>query len=195
MIGMRPTQNRPASHRYLLVSALLALLALALSPVTALGDSSGTQYEDALPTADGGKKNDPPAKSSTTNGGASAPSANSGSSDSGSSGSSSEGSSSESGGAAATTAGGDGGTGQGSQDKSQDGGGNQGAQDKGQATSRQPASQVTSATETSDDDGGSSPLVPILIAIAILAAISVGAVVMRQRRQRGGTSVSPKPSN
>lgn len=194
MIGMRPAQNRPASHRYLLVSALLALLALALSPVTALGDSSGTQYEDALPTADGGKKNDPPAKSSTTNGGASAPSSNSGSTDSGSSGSSSESPSSDSGGAAATT-GGDGGTGQGSQDKGQAGGGSQGAQDKGQAPSKQPASQVTPATETSDDGGGSSPLVPILIAIAVLAAISVGAVVMRQRRQRGGTSVSPKPSS
>ena len=44
--------------------------------------------------------------------------------------------------------------------------------------------------------GGSSPLVPILIAIAVLAAISIGVVMMRQRRQRRGpgSSVSPKAS-
>lgn len=49
--------------------------------------------------------------------------------------------------------------------------------------------------ESSDDGGSSSPLVPILIAIAALAAISIGAVVIRQRRQRGpGGSVSPKAS-
>jgi cobalamin biosynthesis Mg chelatase CobN len=45
--------------------------------------------------------------------------------------------------------------------------------------------------ETSDD--GSSPLVPILIAVAVLAAISIGAVVARRRRGLGG-SVSPKAS-
>jgi len=193
MIVKRPDRNRPASRRYLLVSSLLALLALALSPVAAMADSSGTQYEDALPSADGGKQNDPPAKSSS-NGGASAPTADSGSNGSDSSGSSSQSPSSESGGAAAAK-GGDGGTGQGSQETGQPGGGNQGTQDKGQASDPQPASQLTPATETSDDDGGSSPLVPILIAIAVLAAISVGAVVMRQRRQRDGTSVSPKPSS
>jgi hypothetical protein len=39
-------------------------------------------------------------------------------------------------------------------------------------------------------------LVPILIAIAVLAAISVAAVVIRQRRQRHGSGgqVSPKAS-
>ncbi|HYC82557.1 MAG TPA: hypothetical protein VEB65_12265, partial [Solirubrobacterales bacterium] len=31
--------------------------------------------------------------------------------------------------------------------------------------------------------GGSSPLVPILVAVAVLAALSVGAVLYRQRRQ------------
>jgi cobalamin biosynthesis Mg chelatase CobN len=48
------------------------------------------------------------------------------------------------------------------------------------------------AGESSGDDG-SSPLVPILIAIAVLAAISIGAVVMRQRRQGdSGGQASPK---
>jgi cobalamin biosynthesis Mg chelatase CobN len=36
--------------------------------------------------------------------------------------------------------------------------------------------------QSSSDSGGSSPLVPILIAVAVLAAISVGAVLVRQRR-------------
>lgn len=53
-----------------------------------------------------------------------------------------------------------------------------------------PASENVSHHSSSDD--GSSPLVPILIAIAILAAISIGAVVYRQRRgDSGGGSGSP----
>jgi len=47
------------------------------------------------------------------------------------------------------------------------------------------------------EGGGSSPLVPILIAIAALAAISIGAVMLRARRQRdgrGGAPVSPEAS-
>jgi hypothetical protein len=36
------------------------------------------------------------------------------------------------------------------------------------------------------ESGGSSPLVPILIAVAVLAAISVGAVMVRQRRGSAG---------
>ena len=43
--------------------------------------------------------------------------------------------------------------------------------------------------------GGSSPLVPILIAIAVLAAISIGAVVYRQRRQGSGGTGSPVSPN
>jgi hypothetical protein len=50
------------------------------------------------------------------------------------------------------------------------------------------------APASSDD--GSSPLAPILIGIALLAAISVAAVMVRQRRQQGGstTPASPKAS-
>jgi hypothetical protein len=48
------------------------------------------------------------------------------------------------------------------------------------------------ASQTSDD--GSSPLVPILIAIAVLAAISIGAFYYRQRRQGPDSPVSPKAS-
>jgi cobalamin biosynthesis Mg chelatase CobN len=50
--------------------------------------------------------------------------------------------------------------------------------------------EKTSATS----DEGSSPLVPILIAIVVLAAISIGAFYYRQRRQGAGSSISPKAS-
>jgi len=46
----------------------------------------------------------------------------------------------------------------------------------------------------SAEDASSSPLVPILIAIVVLAAISIGAFYYRQRRQGAGSSVSPKAS-
>jgi len=46
----------------------------------------------------------------------------------------------------------------------------------------------------STEDESSSPLVPILIAIAVLAAISIGAFYYRQRRQGAGSSISPKAS-
>lgn len=49
------------------------------------------------------------------------------------------------------------------------------------------------ATTTSSEDDSSSPLVPILIAVAVLAAISVGAVLYRQRRGSGGR-ISPNAS-
>jgi hypothetical protein len=49
--------------------------------------------------------------------------------------------------------------------------------------------------QASSDDDGSSPLVPILIAIAVLAAISAAAVTMRNKRQsKPGAPVSPKAS-
>lgn len=44
------------------------------------------------------------------------------------------------------------------------------------------------------DDDGSSPLVPILIAVAVLAAITIGGFYYRQRRQGSGSPISPKAS-
>jgi cobalamin biosynthesis Mg chelatase CobN len=46
--------------------------------------------------------------------------------------------------------------------------------------------QIGEPKSTGSDSGGSSPLVPILIAVVVLAAISVGAVMMRQRRGSAG---------
>lgn len=62
-----------------------------------------------------------------------------------------------------------------------------GGSDGKRAASPQESNQVgTPASESGD----SSPLVPILIAIAVLAAISLAAVMVRRRRQAGGPSVS-----
>jgi hypothetical protein len=60
----------------------------------------------------------------------------------------------------------------------------------------QPGNQAPGAPASQKSGGGSSPLAPILIAIAVLAAISVAVVMIRQRRQRGGSStpVSPRAS-
>jgi len=50
--------------------------------------------------------------------------------------------------------------------------------------------QLGEPSSQAADSGGSSPLVPILIAVAVLAAISIGAVMVRQRRgSPGGVSL------
>ncbi len=71
--------------------------------------------------------------------------------------------------------------------------GNAGGSANGEAKQAAPSSGPPSH---SSDGGGSSPLVPILIAIALLAAISVAVVMFRQRRQQDGsaTPASPKAS-
>lgn len=55
---------------------------------------------------------------------------------------------------------------------------------------------VANSSHPAEESGSSSPLVPILIAIAVLAAISIGAFYFRQRRQGEGNDspVSPKAS-
>jgi cobalamin biosynthesis Mg chelatase CobN len=162
-----------ARHAFGLLS-VMALFALACFPVLAHAeDSSGVQYSDSLPKAEG--ENAPshhqqtPAKSSSTdkNGGAPAPTGTTGSKES----TSEEDQSSTKGGAAA---GNDPGTGQGSP------GGSAPVQSSPQAQG--------TATSQKSDDGGSSPLIPILVAILVLAAISLAIVWFRQRRQDGPTA-------
>jgi cobalamin biosynthesis Mg chelatase CobN len=176
--------------------SVLVLLALACFPVLAQADSSGAQYEEALPNPTGGHgstghgsthhNSEPPAKSSSVpNGGASAPSSPnpSGSGSVASESNPVEGSSSNTGGV--TNASHGDGKGQSSPDKASTG-----------AAPKSAQPTVQTGGSTSSGGGGSSPLVPILVAIAVLAAISIGAVMIRQRRQRSGGrgSVSPKAS-
>jgi cobalamin biosynthesis Mg chelatase CobN len=173
----------------MLVVSALALLALACLPALAQADSSGIQYEDATPTAtthgsqipsgSGGSA----AHSSDTKGGGSASGGSSGSGSS-NAGSSQEGESTAAGGAPAN-GGNDGNDGKGQ--------GNPGKGAKNEALS--PAKPLGSAAKQ-DGNEGSSPLVPILIAIAVLAATSVGVVAFRQRRRGSGPDarVSPEAS-
>ncbi len=178
---MRRLRPESSGRSILLLSSVLALLALACFPVLSQA-SVGAQYEVATP-GPGNKNadpNEPIAKTQADpkSGGAEAP-ADPGYEET--SEESSEGSSESEGGAAAK--GQDGGTGQGSPDK----GSNREAPAKVQAPA--PSKIVT----TESDDGGSSPLVPILIGILVLAAISVAAVMIRQRR-RGDAGGEPSLS-
>jgi cobalamin biosynthesis Mg chelatase CobN len=83
------------------------------------------------------------------------------------------------------------GTGQGTQ-ASGGGDGQQagGSQSAGDVSGAQSLPTKSSSVDAASDDG-SSPLVPILIAVAVLAAISIGAFYYRQRRQGPGSTVSP----
>ncbi len=184
MLGKRHRQARATGRSVVGFLSVLVLMALACFPVFAQADSSGIQYSDAPPTATGGGQppagHDPSARSSGASGGATAPS-HPGTSGSSGAGSSADDPSSSTGGAAAR----DGGTGQGSP--------GQGATGT-QGDSVQQTSQTAAETSSSDDGGGSSPLVPILIGIAALAAISVGAMAMRSRRRDPGAPVSSKAS-
>jgi cobalamin biosynthesis Mg chelatase CobN len=172
-----------------LAVSVLALLALGCLPVLAQADSSGIQYEDATPTATHKGSQIPSgggsvAHSAGANGGNST---SDGSTHSGSSqaDSSKQGESTAAGGGAKNGGDGNGGTGQGSPDK---------ASGHEQRSVANP--DVGEAAKQESDDDGSSPLVPILIAIAALAAISIGFVAIRQRRKRGGPDarVSPEAS-
>jgi cobalamin biosynthesis Mg chelatase CobN len=169
--------------------SVIALLALACFPVLAHAEtSSGVQYDDSLPSAEGGNTpthhQQTPAKASNTgNGGGTAPS-QSGPEDSTKADGSGEGDSSSKEGAVPASQ--DGGKGQGSPGGSANGEAKNGLHPDGQTASGTPTSQ------TSDDDG-SSPLVPILLAIAVLAAVSVAAVMYRQRRQRRGPGATASP--
>jgi cobalamin biosynthesis Mg chelatase CobN len=67
-----------------------------------------------------------------------------------------------------------------------------GSKTAGDVSGGKPLPVEASPASSTSDDGSSSPLVPILIAIVVLAAISIGAFYYRQRRQGdSGSPVSP----
>jgi hypothetical protein len=49
-------------------------------------------------------------------------------------------------------------------------------------------------SSSDDQDEGSSPLIPILIAILVLAAVSAAVVLFRARRQSPGEPSAPRAS-
>ncbi len=186
MFGTRQVSTRPAGRSVLALS-VLALLAFGCFPILAHADSSGIQYSDAPPTATGNNtiptRSAPSAHSPKATGSTAAPAAD-GSGHPGKRESSAGDSSTKSGDASGAAGGG--GTGQqGSPGQGATGGSN-GQHANSTAAGGKPSS--------SQSDDGSSPLVPILIAVAALAAISIGVVMTRQRRRRSGVSVSPKAS-
>jgi cobalamin biosynthesis Mg chelatase CobN len=167
---------------------VFALLAFLCVPSLALAEDSGDiQYRDAPPSATGSNDSGNTGGSSSETGGG-GNGAGQSSTPPGSSGGSTGDDSSEQSGAAAAGKGG-GGDKQGGQAGNAPGGksdvGAGKAIDSDQAAGPAPQS----------DDSGSSPLVPILIALAVLAAISIGVVAMRRRRQGepgGDSHVSPE---
>jgi len=164
--------STPARGRSIFALSVLALLALGCFPLLAQADSSGLQYSDAPPTVTGhttSNGNEPPAGKSNAHEGGSG--GNTGSPGKGSAKGGSSGKPGD--GQAAGAGGGKGSQGNGSQNSP-------GAGGKATGAEAEPAS--------TSSDSGSSPLVPILIAIAVLAAISIGVVVMRQRRRGNDAS-------
>jgi cobalamin biosynthesis Mg chelatase CobN len=172
----------------------MSVIALALACFPALAQaectsSSCVQYTESIPKPEG--ENTPahhqktPAKASKTgDSGNSKPSQPQSSKEAKEAEESEEGEASEKKGAAAP--GRDGGNGQGKPG---------GSAHKGGEQAMNPGAQNTPGVQASksSDSGGSSPLVPILIAIAVLAAISVAVVMVRQRR--GPTTTASPEAN
>jgi cobalamin biosynthesis Mg chelatase CobN len=162
---------------------VLAVLAIACFPGLAQAEENdGIQYEPDVPTVPNHESSNNPSKNKS--GGTNAPSE-------------SENEASKSDTPSGAVPGGNDDSGQGggtpSGQSNQAGGGDgqkarNGSQDSGGEVNAAKTLPVASAPAT--DDGDSSPLVPILIAIAVLAAISIGYFLYRQRRQGPGSPVS-----
>jgi cobalamin biosynthesis Mg chelatase CobN len=56
----------------------------------------------------------------------------------------------------------------------------------GTSASPRPEGSAPNTHTTSESGGGSSPVVPILIAMVVLAAVSIGVVLYRARKQDSG---------
>jgi cobalamin biosynthesis Mg chelatase CobN len=190
---------------------VLALLALALLPASAFAGNSGeTVYETEIPSVTSepssgagatGKspthhksENNPKAEGSATkesNGGSEEGESGSGSSEGGHK--KKEGSSSkEEEGKSSTAGGGNGGSG-----NKPSGGANSGGSE-GSIGEQKNLGNTQQGKNVAQSSGGSSPVVPILIAVVVLAAISIGVVLYRQRKSdqdgSGGRASSPSAS-
>jgi cobalamin biosynthesis Mg chelatase CobN len=190
MLGTRRHLPDSSGHSIRGLLSVLALLALAcFVPVAQASaeDNAGIEYRDAPPTATGNQIPGGGSEAPATNSKAHGTNATGGSTGTNPSGEGSGGEHSGSGGVAGTGAGGSGGNGSGT------GQGNAASAGSAGVGS---AAAIPGTQAASKEDGGSSPLVPILIAVAVLMAGAVATVVIRQRRQRRGpdAQVSPEAS-
>lgn len=185
MSRTRHPRARASARPAVSLLSVLALLAMACFPGLAQAEeATGPQYESEVP-------NVPGRESSKKGDGSSEPSAREEAEAEASGGTPGGGSG---GGDGSREAGGNK-NGQGSQ--APGGGGGQAAPGSGPAGKGETgAAQVGLAEPVANasDDDGSSPLVPILIAVAVLAAITIGGFYYRQRRQGSGSPISPKAS-
>lgn len=184
MQGALRRQARSSARSFLVLPSVLALLALALFPVSAFAANAGEMvYETEVPNVESAPSTGAhhPGNSATHNKasnnakaeGSATGTAGGGAEESARENKSSEGHKSKEGSSSqkeeshpATAAGGNGG-----------GNGPQGSISEGKNLGgTQPG------TNTSHSSGGSSPVVPILIAVVVLAAISIGVVLYRQRK-------------
>jgi cobalamin biosynthesis Mg chelatase CobN len=185
MFGTRQS-SAPARGRSILALSTLALLALCCVPVLAYGSSAGFQYEDAPQTATGKPPSEADRVGSSPTKGVGSSAGKSDSDD----GSSAGAKPSDEGSGGAATRGDDSG---GNDAKAQ-----QGSQAKDGKAAPAPTKPVSSNPEPGSEDGGTSPLILILIAILVLAVGSVAYMAIKRRRadesDSSGSPVSPEAS-
>ncbi len=213
--GMQGALRRPprsSARSFFVLPSVLALLALVLFPVAAHAEESSNEaiYKVAPPTIESPSKNSSEEKSGKSSTGhhkaetnpaakASGAEGNGGKENSGGAETSAEETESEGqkkskeessgsgkNGNPPTTGGGGGNTPQG-------GGGGGGAGDG--VSNGKEVPQQQSGANVSHSTGGSSPVVPILIAVIVLAAISIGVVLYRQRKSGQGPDSRVSSSN
>jgi hypothetical protein len=181
MLGSRHHQAHAWNRSFSSLLSVLALLAFACLPVAANADSSGVEYGNETPSAYGSHKSTPTVVGGAEEGGKAHSSSEAGGAGGGS------GSGGSSGGNAGTGSGNGAGGVEGGNGSSNPQHANGGSEAEGEVGLQ----QIASPTGSESDDGGSSPVVPILIALALLAAVSAGIVIMRQRRQPDPRPDSP----
>jgi cobalamin biosynthesis Mg chelatase CobN len=179
---------------------VLALLALALFPVSAFANAGETVYETEVPTIESEPSTKTPVEKSATHhkpknnakaegsasketGGTGKPEAEEGSSG----GHKKKGSSEEEEGKSST--GGGGGNG------NKPNGGANGGGSEGSIGEQKDLGGTQQGKNVAESSGGSSPVVPILIAVVVLAAISIGVVLYRQRKSGQDGSDGRVPSS
>jgi hypothetical protein len=175
---------------------VLALLALALFPVSAFAGNAGeTVYETEVPTIEsqpstGGNSGKSPTHHSTPNTGKGETAQATGSK-AGAGGGAEEGSGSgnhKKEGSSSNEEEGNPATGVGGNGNKPNGGANAGGQPESGVSGNEPVAHSSAGLNPSSSSGGSSPVVPILIAVVVLAAISIGVVLYRQRKSSQGGS-------